>query len=207
MPITFPGPFRPIDYYIKTTYLGDGDNWWLGTSGADRVDAGRGNDYISTGDGNDTIYANGNDSTWRGPGSSTYLNGGTYIDAGNGDDQVFLGTDARPSVSRFYGPDGGGSFNVHTGEGADRLNVYDVDRVEVQALDTDGAQDRFYFGSSFDGDAILHGVDSFDRVDLKGGDWRLASTGGGNVIYENTTGGSVTMTGITHGYNDPLVHI
>lgn len=156
----------------------------MGTNGNDRVDAGRGNDYVSTGYGNDTIYANGNDSTWRGTSGDAYLNGGTNVDAGWGDDHILLGTGARPSIGRFFGPDGGGSFNVQIGDRQDRVSVYDVDFVSIYAYDSDHAQDRFYFGASFDGDAVLHGVDSFDRVDLRGGDWALISTANAQLVYQ-----------------------
>jgi hypothetical protein len=206
MPTFTSMPFKPLSSYFNTTYLGDDDDWYVGSGGADRVDAGRGSDYVSTGDGNDRIWANGNDSTWRGDAGGIYGSGGTIIDAGWGDDHVSLGTDARPSLRGYLGqPDGGGAFHVQTGDGQDRVSVYDVDYVSIYAHDGDTMQDTFFFASSFNGDAVISGVDTFDRVELRGGDWDLTSTAGGQLLYENDTGGSVAITGITHGINDPMV--
>ena len=199
----------PIPYYppLQTEFLGDADNWFTRTDNRNyRVDAERGSDYISTGSGNDTIWAGGNDSSYQGDGSNVWVEGGTSIDTGAGNDVVNLGASAQSAV-RLVLPwhDGGGSFAVQTGEGQDRVNVYDIDFVHINASDTDRSQDTFYFSASFDGDAVLDGVDSFDHVALNGGDWELTSTDNDALRYENDHGGSVTITGITHGYDDPFV--
>lgn len=205
MNLSYTPIFRPV---TKTEFLGNDDNWFTESDSKDyRIDGERGSDYISTGSGNDTIWAGGNDSRYQGDGSNVWINGGTSIDTGAGNDTINLGTSSPDSLYRMlYGSrDGGGSFAVQTGEGQDRVYVYDIDFVHINASDTDSSRDTFYFSASFDGDAVLDGVDSFDHVALKGGDWDLTSSDNGALLYENDHGGSVTITGITYGYDAPIV--
>jgi hypothetical protein len=151
-----------------------------------------GYDYISTGGGNDKIVLGSNLGTWRGSGNE--FGNASIADGGSGNDDIYV-----------RGREG--AFSVQIDEGQDDVFVTGAtktdDFVRINAYDNDGFRDTFTFGANFNGDAEIWGADSHDAVTLKGGDWHLASTAGGNVVYANSTGGSVSLTGVTHGYNDP----
>lgn len=153
-----------------------------------------GYDYISTGGGDDKIVLGSNWGAWRGSGNE--FGNAAIADGGSGNDDIYV----RGSE---------GAFNIYIGEGQDDVYVTGAtkldDYVKINAHDIDGARDRFFFGEQFNGDAEIFGIDSWDRVSLEGGDWGLASTANGNMLYTNSTGGSVTLMGILPGVYQPDV--
>lgn len=191
---TPPGGWPVVAKHLDSTAEGRSGNtsteFLYGTDGRDVVYGNGGSDYISTGNGDDKLVAGSNNSVWQGSGNEVAM-GATTLDGGAGADDFILNGST-------------GAFKIVTGEGQDDVSVtgltHVTDYVFINAQDSDGAVDTFTFGANFNGHADISGIDSFDSVTFKGGDWGYNQH---TDRYENSTGGSVTLQGVTHNYNDP----
>lgn len=197
-----PGDERQLDSREAGYYDGNDNNTynediaWNSDNGAvfrDVVYGDGGYDYISTGGGNDKIVLGSNLGTW--PGAGNEFGNAAIADGGAGNDTIYV----RGAV---------GAFHVITGEGQDQVVMTGPTQpsnfVRINASDIDTLTDKFTFGPDFNGTAEIGGADNNDVVQLEGGDWRLSSSLDG-VMYRNSTGGSVTITGVIFNYNDPDV--
>ena len=103
----------------------EGDDILSGGDGNDSIDGGDGSDTMYGGRGNDTLSVGGGDDTALGGAGDDvfYLNsrGHAVVDAGSGNDTVFLG---------FGGTNTTGTSAVDLGEGDDRITYVSYDKAE-----------------------------------------------------------------------------
>lgn len=183
-----PLPPLPVGPFDTETLLGDLNDTWLGSSGADLVYGGDGNDLLQGGDGNDYLDGGGgNDRLLAGRGDDTVL-GGAGNDAiygGNGFQQLFGGSgdDLLQSGDRNSTLDGGegsdilnlnlakgASFVVSGGSGADlfQIGAASISRIGTVAFtDFQAGTDAF----------TVDGV-SASQVLNAGLSWTMLASGG-----------------------------
>jgi Ca2+-binding RTX toxin-like protein len=151
---------------------GNGDDTLRGLSGNDTLEAGNGNDTVDGGDGNDAIsLGNGNDTADGGAGTDV-IDGGNGNDtlAGGADDDRLSGGNGDDTLSGGAGADqlagDNGNDVLNGGEGADRL------------AGGNGA-DRFVFDDAGSIDTLLDFRSGQDRIDLS-----AFGIGAGDVTFQ-----------------------
>ena len=169
--------------------LTNSNNNWIGTIGADDIDALAGDDSLNGGLGNDTLRGNtgkdivngqeGNDSITGGSGDDT-------LDGGIGDDQVLGGSDndliaGGAGLDKLSGDDGndlldGGSGNDQASGGLGNDIAYGG--TGTDNLNGDAGNDYLYGGA--DNDSLFGGAGS-DLLEGGDGNDVLADTGDINI--------------------------
>lgn len=146
---------------------GNSEDNIFGDIGDDFINGGGGNDIVRGGAGNDTVKGG---------------NGDDDVNGGSGDDLV---------------QGGFGNDNVKGGEGNDTVNGGQGDDTMAGGRDADIFVFDGHWGELAGDDIIVDFADGVDQIQLLNTEIATVSEGGAGVVLTFTTGGSLTINGLS----------